>query len=401
MTKAKSAMLICIASVCLLLIIGFLIVGIAEYADERRGGANTNESSPPGEIDESNIADAPTDEPTTDMPTEPQTEPPTEPPVTEPPIVLPELKMSLTEPSMSLIEGETQTVQLELIPSEGSDASLLAANVSDASIATASISVSDSGTPEMTVAAKAFGTCTIDIAYNGSVLVTVAVSVAEDYNPGTPKPLPPAPVHDDIDPDKPMIALTFDDGPGNYTDELLDILAEYDVRATFLVVGNMIKGREDIIKREIADGHEIGIHTWDHTKLTTLSPSEITEEIDSVRREIRRLTGVTPRIVRPPYGSTNDDVKAVSVAEGFLIVRWNVDPEDWKTRDAQATFDHIMSHAKSGNIILCHDIHKETVESMRLVIPALLEQGYQLVTVSDMLQYSKTEPVPGQIINKQ
>ena len=377
MTKAKSAMLICIASVCLLLIIGFLIVGIAEYADERRGGANTNESSPPGEIDESNIADAPTDEPTTDMPTEPQTEPPTEPPVTEPPIVLPELKMSLTEPSMSLIEGETQTVQLELIPSEGSDASLLAANVSDASIATASISVSDSGTPEMTVAAKAFGTCTIDIAYNGSVLVTVAVSVAEDYNPGTPKPLPPAPVHDDIDPDKPMIALTFDDGPGNYTDELLDILAEYDVRATFLVVGNMIKGREDIIKREIA------------------------EEIDSVRREIRRLTGVTPRIVRPPYGSTNDDVKAVSVAEGFLIVRWNVDPEDWKTRDAQATFDHIMSHAKSGNIILCHDIHKETVESMRLVIPALLEQGYQLVTVSDMLQYSKTEPVPGQIINKQ
>ena len=350
MTKGKTAALICTASIVLLLVIGFIVVGMAEISESVRETG----TSAPSDTDGTTAAPPETTAPATQTVevTEPVTEPVTTEPVTEPPLNV-EIRVMLPDRTLSLTTGEESEILFEIL-TNAADQMLLSASSTNDAVATAEFTASDAEVHEIKLKAVAVGECAVEIYYDAELLASVAITVADPPETSAPKDLPAADFHNEIDPSKPMLAMTFDDGPSNYTDELLDILAENGARATFMVVGT----------------------------------------------RIAKLTGVTPRIMRPPYGSTNDDVKKASVNEGFLIVRWNVDPEDWKTRNAETNYNEVMSTAKDGCIILCHDIHKETVESMKRIIPDLIAKGYQLVTVSELLEYSSTERVPGEIINK-
>lgn len=189
-----------------------------------------------------------------------------------------------------------------------------------------------------------------------------------------------------IDPDKPMIALTFDDGPSAHTDRLLDIFAKYGGKGTFFVVGNLIDSRKSTLVRIAGEGHEIGNHSWNHRQLTNLSDDEVRDQIMMTRAKIYDVTGVDCKIVRPPYGACNDSVRAVGAALGVSYVNWSVDTLDWKTKNADAVYNEIMKDVSDGAIILCHDLHKTTVDAMERVVPALIKKGYQLVTVSQLME---------------
>ena len=186
-------------------------------------------------------------------------------------------------------------------------------------------------------------------------------------------------------PSGPMLALTFDDGPSAHTDRLLDALSVNGAKATFYVVGNMLDGRANTLRRMTADGHEIGGHSWNHRQLTNLSAEELTDQLMSTRAKIYSITGVDATTARPPYGSCNNQVKETAAKLGIALVNWSVDTLDWKYKDADTVYQAVMDSAKDGAIILCHDLHKTTVDAMERAIPALLAEGYQLVTVTELL----------------
>lgn len=204
-----------------------------------------------------------------------------------------------------------------------------------------------------------------------------------------------------IDPTKPMIALTFDDGPSKHTERLLDILAQHRVKATFFVIGNLIDNRPETLQRIVTDGHEIGGHSWSHRELTKLSSKDIIDEIMNTQTKIQSITGVDTRLLRPPYGSYNDEIKHICAENNIIMINWSLDTLDWDTCDADKVYEAIMNQVKDGNIILCHDLYGTTVDAMERVIPDLIAQGYQLVTVSELLSYGEYEIKPGTVHNKQ
>ncbi len=186
-----------------------------------------------------------------------------------------------------------------------------------------------------------------------------------------------------LDPEKPMMALTFDDGPGKRTNELLDVLEEYDAHATFFMLGKMIPGREDAIKRMSEIGCEIGNHSYDHPNLTSLGADGVSGQIGDTNSLLKQACGQAATVMRPPYGAVNDDV-----ASGVKLpmVLWNVDTLDWETRDTQAVIDNVLCNADDGDIVLMHDIYDTTIDAAVALIPQLIDKGYQLVTVSEMAQ---------------
>ncbi len=194
-----------------------------------------------------------------------------------------------------------------------------------------------------------------------------------------------------------MIALTFDDGPAKSTSRIVDLLDTYNSQATFCVVGNRIADNAEILKETIAGGNEIAIHTWSHQNLSKLSEEEVRSEISKAADALEKYTGYTSSLLRPPYGNTNATVEQVCRDEDLAIIKWSVDTEDWKTKDANSTFEWIKTHAEDGAIILCHDIHSQTADAMELAIPWLIEQGYQIVTVSDMFEANGRSLQPGSI----
>ena len=203
-----------------------------------------------------------------------------------------------------------------------------------------------------------------------------------------------------IDPSKPMIALTFDDGPSNNTTHIVELLRFYNSQATFYVVGNRVSTYASTIQYCAGQGNEIGIHTWEHAKLTVLSPQEISDQLTLTEQAVEQYAGVTCASVRPTGGACNDTVKQVAGQLGYYLVNWSVDTEDWKTRDADSTYNAIMSGAYDGAIVLCHDLYESTATAMDRVIPELIAQGYQLVTVSELLSYRDGGAVPGTLYNQ-
>ncbi|MBR4933293.1 MAG: polysaccharide deacetylase family protein [Clostridia bacterium] len=214
------------------------------------------------------------------------------------------------------------------------------------------------------------------------------------------KELPMLQTSGSIDPSKPMVALTFDDGPSQHTDRLLDILATHGGKATFFLVGGNVDYRPDTVKRITADGHEIGGHSIDHKQLTRLSSDEVMRQLSSPRERMYAITGTDSYLVRPPYGAYNDEVKRIAAGLGIVFVNWSVDTLDWKYRNAETVHKKIMNSAYDGAIILCHDIHKTTVDAMETVIPALIAKGYQLVTVSDLLSINHDILTAGAVYNR-
>ena len=212
------------------------------------------------------------------------------------------------------------------------------------------------------------------------------------YPTDSPTPPPTIPVvppqSGDIDPSKPMVALTFDDGPSRYTSQILDTLEKYGVRATFCVIGNLVDARKDTVKRAFDSGCEIIGHSWDHRDLTKLSEDEIKRELNDTSSAIEMITGVDTRLYRPPYGAVNNTLKNVSAGQGYAIIYWSVDPMDWNTRNADEVYSAIMADVRDRAIVLSHDLYGSTADAMERVIPELLSRGYQLVTVSELLYYS-------------
>lgn len=181
------------------------------------------------------------------------------------------------------------------------------------------------------------------------------------------------------------VALTFDDGPGPYTDQLLDHLETAKVPATFFVLGQNANARPDVLRRMRRAGHEIGDHTWDHRSMPQLSPGQQGSEVSRTRDEITRIAGGSVRLLRPPYGAMNDTTRSVARQQGMALVLWDVDTLDWKNRDVGQTTARAMAGARRGSIVLMHDIHPSTVRAVPGIIARLRAKGFTLVTVSQLV----------------
>ena len=196
---------------------------------------------------------------------------------------------------------------------------------------------------------------------------------------------------------KPMVALTFDDGPSKHTEKLLDTFEKYGGKGTFFVVGNRIDSYKSVLKRTAKEGHEIGGHSWDHSQLTKLSASAVKKQLVNTDKKILKVAGVEPTIVRVPYGATNSTVLTACKNQGLSAIQWSVDTLDWKYRNVDTVYKNVMSTVEDGDIILLHDIHGTTVDAMKKVIPALIEEGYELVTVSELLTYGGSDLKAGKV----
>lgn len=187
-----------------------------------------------------------------------------------------------------------------------------------------------------------------------------------------------------IDPSLPMIALTFDDGPGKYTDTLLNYLEKYNSAATFFVVGSNVEKYADTLARADKLGCEIGNHTWDHVNLTAVSAEQGRDSVEKTSEAVKSVIGKPTYIYRPCFGAYNSQV-----LENMLqpAIMWSIDTLDWKTMNAQSTYDNVINNVYDGAIVLMHDIHQPTVEAMSRLIPKLVEDGWQLVTVSELMEY--------------
>ena len=191
-----------------------------------------------------------------------------------------------------------------------------------------------------------------------------------------------------IDPLKPMVALTFDDGPnGTATPKILDILEKYNVVATFFDLGTCMENYPNITKREEQIGCEVGSHTYSHQNLNKLSGEEIQDDISNASRIYEKTLGHTLYLVRPPYGNANVTVRRTLK---YPLIGWDVDSLDWKTRDKKKILEEVNKISNfDGRIILMHSIYNSTAEAVEELVPQLLAKGYQLVTVSEMAKYKE------------
>ena len=192
---------------------------------------------------------------------------------------------------------------------------------------------------------------------------------------------------------RPLVALTFDDGPREATTgPLLDGLALREVPATFFLVGSRIGGNEDLVRRMAAEGHQIGVHTFDHVALKGLSRRDFDLQVGKTRAVLADLLGEGEFWLRPPYGLI--DQAAASWAGGPLIL-WSVDPEDWKDHDVDRIVAAVVEHVSDGDIILMHDIFASSEEAALRVVDALLAKGYFFVTVEQLMEQRGAAPEAG------
>lgn len=188
------------------------------------------------------------------------------------------------------------------------------------------------------------------------------------------------------------VALTFDDGPGPSTLQVVTALSQGGVPGTFFMIGKQVAAYPKLAKAVATGGNEIGNHTWSHLKLTTLSASGVDQQLARANAIIAKDTGQRVSLLRPPYGAMNPAVHAAARKAGLAMALWNVDTLDWKTRSTERTVAAALGGAKPGSIILMHDIYPTTAAAVPGIIAGLKAKGYTLVTVSTLLH----RPKPGQ-----
>jgi peptidoglycan/xylan/chitin deacetylase (PgdA/CDA1 family) len=188
-----------------------------------------------------------------------------------------------------------------------------------------------------------------------------------------------------------FVAMTFDDGPHpQNTPRLLDMLKQRGTKATFFVVGQNAAEHPEILKRIVAEGHELANHSYTHPVLASKSEAALREELDKTHQAVLKSTGFSMKVMRPPYGALSEPQRRWTHANfGYRIILWDVDPLDWKYRDAARVQSEILGHTKAGSIILSHDIHKSTVDAMPETLDALASKGFKFVTVSELLAMDK------------
>lgn len=184
---------------------------------------------------------------------------------------------------------------------------------------------------------------------------------------------------------RPLIALTFDDGPGEYTDKLLDCLEENNAHATFFMLGQNVQNYQDEVKRMLEIGCEIGNHSWDHANMFNLSIEDVVKQFSDADQALIDACGQASTVIRAPYGNCNDEIIS---AVGKPFIMWSIDSLDWSYMDADLDYNAIMNDSglQDGAVILMHDIHEPSVEAALRLIPDLIAQGYKLVTISEMAE---------------
>lgn len=194
--------------------------------------------------------------------------------------------------------------------------------------------------------------------------------------------------------DGPYIAMTFDDGPHiTNTPRLLDILAKHHIKATFFLIGENAERYPEIVKRIVAEGHVIGNHSWTHPELSKLSEENVHSELQKTDDAIFKAVGFHPKLMRPPYGAlTPIQRRWVNQQFGYKIILWDVDPEDWKYRNAEHVETEILKQTTNGSIILSHDIHVTTVDAMDDTLTKLEQKGFKFVTVPELIEMDKPLP---------
>ena len=190
-----------------------------------------------------------------------------------------------------------------------------------------------------------------------------------------------------------MVAITYDDGPdANLTSVLLDTYEENNAVCTFFELGQNVagvEGADKLLKRELDLGCEIGTHSWSHPNLFTLSDAQIKQEADKSKSAIKEACGKEPTVFRAPYGNGNDHISKIFELPGF---NWTVDTLDWKTLNKNSIMSEIKRFGNlDGQIVLMHSIHKPSIEATKELLPWLKSKGYQLVTVSQLMQYKYKE----------
>ena len=193
------------------------------------------------------------------------------------------------------------------------------------------------------------------------------------------------PIEQRVDPSKPMVALTFDDGPyAPSTVRILEALETVQGRATFFVVGSRVAGREETLLKIQASGCEIGNHTFDHISLRGKSDVEVLRQLQNTDAAIFKVTGEKPTVVRPPGGAYSENIKKLTDCP---IVAWTVDTMDWNHQNANITVQKVLKEVKDGDIVLMHDLFVPTAVAVERLLPELQKRGFQFVTVSELLAY--------------
>ena len=187
-----------------------------------------------------------------------------------------------------------------------------------------------------------------------------------------------------------LIALTFDDGPSEYTDKIIDLLNDYNCHATFFVVGNKVLSNKDSIIKMVDNGNEIANHTYSHPWLTHLNVNNIVDEINQTNETILSVTGIKPRLFRPSYGAIN---KTVRNKINMDVVMWTNDSSDWKYKNYKTIASRVIKKVKNYDIILMHDTYERSYKALKIIIPKLQNQGYIFVTVTDLYEYKKMSQI--------
>lgn len=198
---------------------------------------------------------------------------------------------------------------------------------------------------------------------------------------------PTVKVKAEVDPTKPMVALTFDDGPGAYTNRLLNCLKNNNAKATFFMVGSNVSSYKSTVKRMADMGCELGNHSYSHPAFTSLSVSSMKYQVNTTNQRIKDASGKMPTVFRLPYGDGYNNGTVLGTL-GLPSIYWSIDTRDWaNTGNPQHTVNEVLNNVRNGDIVLMHDIHLSTVQAAETIIPALKKRGYQLVTVSQLAQY--------------
>ncbi len=200
-----------------------------------------------------------------------------------------------------------------------------------------------------------------------------------------------------IDPEKKLIALTFDDGPSNQnTNRILDVLEKYHSRATFFVIGKRIADRTEVIARAINLGCEIGSHTWGHSDFTKYPKSALVDSLKKTDEAMVTNFNYHMTLFRPPYASIDGNIEAVSKDMGYTMILWSGSSHDWSIKNVDKVYKNTFNCAADGAIVLFHDIYDFTAEAIERIVPDLISQGYQLVTVSELIALDEKPVSPGE-----
>ena len=196
-------------------------------------------------------------------------------------------------------------------------------------------------------------------------------------------------VYRSVSTEKKQIALTFDDGPHPVlTPRVLKILAQYGVKATFFMVGQNVMSYSEAAKAVIEAGHEVGNHTFSHPHIANLSEQAIFEEIGKCEDALEELCEYRPHLLRTPQGALTPSLERCLSDDDYILVLWSLDTRDWDNKSTECIAQTVLANVKAGDIILMHDFighNSKTPEALEKIIPILLSQGYEFVTVSELL----------------